>query len=71
MKVVVNRCWGSYPHEFDEDRTSDKVIALANESNYLEVIEIPDDAFYIVTDYDGMESILWSMSPINHVVHTK
>lgn len=36
-------------------------------SAQLRVVEIPDDCHYHIVEYDGIEDIYWSESPINIV----
>ena len=56
----------------DIDRTDPRLIEVVEMSlpsawaANLKVVEIPDDAFYRIEEYDGNEYIIWSMSEINY-----
>ena len=53
------------------DRTDPKLIKVVEQNlakafgAKLVVVEIPDNAFYEITEFDGMETIIWSEAPIH------
>lgn len=65
--------WDGYGFDFDKMRTDEKLIECVETlgkkaSGFcadLEVIEIPDNSFYEIDEYDGLETIYYSNSEIN------
>lgn len=61
-----------YYDSHDIDRTDPRLIEVVEMdlpnawASNLKVVEIPDDAFYKIEEYDGNEYIIWSMSEINY-----
>jgi hypothetical protein len=59
-------------YDFDIDRTDPKLVEIVEMSlpnswaSNLQVVELPDNCFYVIHNYDGMESITWSMSEIHY-----
>lgn len=55
----------------DVDRFDHKLIEVVEQglpdawASELVVVEIPDNAHYVIDDYDGIESIIWSESEIH------
>ena len=80
MKVVVNDDWGGFsiPKEVveklglqnvydDIDRSNPELVKWVEEhpdGTSLVVREIPDGSFYVISDYDGVETIYYSSSEI-------
>lgn len=80
MKIVINQAFGAFSipasvceayaigHYADIERT-DALLVTAVEGGddnggELVVVEIPDGSHYIITDYDGAESVFYSQSEI-------
>jgi len=69
-KRGYDRGWG---HEYDEDRANpdlvevvEKICEKANdEFSELKVVEIPDNAYWYITDYDGIETVVYSECEIH------
>lgn len=70
----LGKKWDGYGYDFNDAkyRIDEKIIRcvedLQDEASgfcaKLEVIEIPDDSFYIIEEYDGYETIYYSNSEI-------
>ena len=67
-KQAIEYCGEEYP-----ERTNEKLIefiekygaeAAKDLFSELVVVEIPDNCFYEIVDYDGMETVYYSESPI-------
>jgi hypothetical protein len=64
-----------YDHEFEMDRSNPVLIEvverLGSEANgrnaELKVVELPDDVYWYKDEYDGIETIIYSESPIHAV----
>lgn len=61
------------PDGTEFDRTDSKLIEVVELglpdafAAKLVVVEIPDNAYYHINEYDGWETIVWSTSPINFI----
>ena len=55
------------------DRTDPKLIEVVEQklpnafASKLVVVEIPDNVFYEITEYDGWETLTWSTQPLHFV----
>jgi hypothetical protein len=65
----------SYGEKYPENRNDPKLISVVEKLGEkvndafaaLRIVEIPNKAHYIINDYDGMETVYWSMSPIHTI----
>lgn len=70
MLIALNKQYGGYYVLNSDDtelRTSKDHIEAARKNPEMEVVEIPDNAYWVVSNYDGIETLYWSLSPINNV----
>lgn len=64
------RLYGSkYPENRNDPKLVSIVETLGEKANgafaTLKIVTIPDSGHYLINDYDGMETVYWSMSPIH------
>lgn len=56
----------------DMDRTDPRLVEVVEQelpdswASKLKVVEIPDEAYWSIEDYDGHETLVWSESEINY-----
>jgi hypothetical protein len=80
MKFVINTEYGGFeiPPELLKEigigpfeaagfkvRTHPKVIEWAEKNSYVAVVDIADNVYWELVDYDGIERIFWSESEIH------
>lgn len=74
MKIVKNNEWGGFTCPLEDDscehsyknRNDPKLVEAVENGlgNALIIVEIPDNSYFTISDYDGIETVYYSESPI-------
>ena len=80
MKVVIHCEYGGFTDYLPEmidgidtyhiPRTHPELIKICSDTDKYKIVDIPDDAHFVITDCDGAENLYWSDTPIHAARNT-